>query len=84
MNNMKPQPFRDEETKGFVLNPRVTVEKLQKPKKIYRETKNKTFLDKKDEEQRQKEIAFIKAVQKRFEEDRRRMFGSDKLQRFNT
>ena len=50
MENTKP--FRDEETKAYVLNPRITIEKLQKPKKIYRETKNKTFLDKKDEELR--------------------------------
>ena len=46
------KPFRDEKTKSLVLNPRVTVQKLQKPKKTYRETKNKTFLDKKDEELR--------------------------------
>ena len=44
------KPFQDKETKDFVLNPRVTVRKLDKPKKIYRDTKNKTFLDKKDEE----------------------------------
>ena len=25
MEGLKPKPFRDEETKGFVLNPRVTV-----------------------------------------------------------
>ena len=30
------KPFIDEETKGIVLNPRVTVEKLHKPKKTLR------------------------------------------------
>ena len=30
------KPFIDEETKGIVLNPRVTVQKLDKPKKTLR------------------------------------------------